>query len=194
MSAKAFNLRGTNGSGKTHVARALLAEMNAEPCEYFGRKIRSYIGTWEQWRVVVFGSYETQCGGCDTIPSVKIVAEMLQDYMSRPGVDLVFYEGLMISHMIGTVGAVAKTFGNRHAMGFLNTPLGVCIDRVRARRVERGADGAGFDPRNIIADHPRVLGARRNAIAQGFKVCDVEYSAAFDHTKILLRDHLSTSS
>lgn len=201
---KAFNLRGTNGSGKTYVARELLKAIGAEPVERNERgKVRAYLGKMHSHEpyghyehpVVVFGSYETQCGGCDTIPSVRIVADMLRHYMRQPQMNrgLVFYEGLMISHMIGTVGEAAREFKNDHVMAFLDTPLEVCISRVRARRVERGVDGAGFNPHNIIADHPRVIGARRNAIAQGFTVLDVPHENAVGFTLGYIRDQLSST-
>lgn len=202
--AKAFNLRGTNGSGKTFVARALIKEVGAEPFEYSEKgKIRSYIGKLHSYGptghyehpVVIMGSYEAQCGGCDTIPSVSIVADMLKSYLREPRLayGLVFYEGLMISHMIGTVGAAAREWKHDHVMAFLDTPLSVCIARVRARRVERGADGAGFDPKNIVADWPRVRSARQNAINQGFTVVDVPHENAVGFTLGYLRDQLSAS-
>lgn len=202
MSSKAFNLRGTNGSGKTFVARALIKETGAEPCEYSEKgKIRSYLGYLHSQEpdghfkhpIVILGSYAAQCGGCDTIPSVGIVANMLRSYMLDPKMQrgLVFYEGLMISHMIGTVGNAARAFGYDHVMGFLTTPLDVCIARVRARREERGADGAGFDPKNIIADHPRVRSARQNAMNQGFTVVDVPYENAVGFTLGYIREQLS---
>lgn len=194
---RALNLRGTNGSGKTFVARALIKEIAAQPLEYSDRgKIRAYMGYLRHrptQPIVVFGSYETQCGGCDTIPSVSIVADMLRSYMKDPKIQrgLVFYEGLMISHMIGTVGAAAKEFNDNHVMAFLDTPLHVCVARVRARREERGADGAGFDPKNIVADHPRVIQARKNAIAQGFTVVDVPHENAVNFTLGYISDQLS---
>lgn len=198
---KALNLRGTNGSGKTFVAKALISMFQATPCEISERgKIRSYMGKLHSHEpdghhehpIVFFGSYEAQCGGCDTIPSVGIVAEMLRSYMRDPSMKngIVFYEGLMISHMIGTVGAAAKEFNDDHVMAFLDTPLDVCVARVRARRVARGADGVNFDPRNIVADWPRVRAARQNAINQGFKVVDVPHETAVDFMKGLIRDQL----
>lgn len=199
---KAFNLRGTNGSGKTFVARQLIVECQAKPLEYSDKgKIRSYMGllyTQEpdgcyEHPIIILGSYETQCGGCDTIPSVSIVADMLRSYYrsSKLAYGLIFYEGLMISHMIGTVGAAAKEWGHDHVMGFLDTPLEVCVSRVRSRREERGADGANFDPKNIVADWPRVRAARQNAINQGFTVVDVPHENAVDFTLGYIREQLS---
>lgn len=201
MTSRAFNLRGTNGSGKTFVARALIKETKAEPCEYTDKgKIRSYMGKLHSHEpdghyehpIIFLGSYENQCGGCDTIPSVNIVADMLRSYMRDPKManGLVFYEGLMISHMIGTVGAAAREFGHDHVMGFLSTPLDVCVARVRSRRVERG-ELSEFDPKNVVADHPRVSKARLNAISQGFTVVDVPYENAVGFTLGFLRDQLS---
>lgn len=178
---KAFNLRGTNGSGKTFVARALLRESNAKPVE-FARpgKPLYYQGMLFGVPLVIFGSYETQCGGCDTIDSVKKVADLLDMAFKSKDHGIVFYEGLMISHMIGTVGAKVKEYNNRHIMGFLDTPLEKCIERVKARRLERG-NTLPFDPnRTLVGDYRAVQGARRNAIAQGFNVVNINHMAAVE--------------
>lgn len=195
---KALNLRGTNGSGKTFVARALLAAIEGKALELTERgKVRSYMGHMLDSygilkTVVVYGSYEANCGGCDTIPSVNIVADMIHRDMKDPRIDLVFYEGLMISHMIGTVGAAAKCYNDNHTMVFLDTPLEVCIERVNNRRKNQG-NTKEFDPRNIVADHPRVIAARRNALAQGFKVVDVAYQTAVQSTLEICRDLISAA-
>ena len=128
----------------------------------------------------ILGSYVTQCGGCDTIPSVSVVATLLK-YLRLSGEDaIVFYEGLMISHMIGTVGNAVRDWGTDHIMGFLNTPLETCIARVRARRLEKGNDKP-FDPtKTLVGDYKAVQGAKKNAIAQGFVVKVVDHTCAVD--------------
>lgn len=188
---KAFNLRGTNGSGKTYVARQLLKLSNARPNQMVRHgKPLTYMGKLLDVPFIVFGSYETQCGGCDTIDSVKKVADLLHLWMKTKGEGLVFYEGLMISHMIGTVGAAAKEYGRDHMIGFLDTPLQVCIDRVKARRLERG-NTAPFDPgRTLIKDYSAVQGAQRNALAQDFRVVAISHHSPVEqvlhHMQVLL--------
>lgn len=176
--AQAFNLRGTNGTGKTFVAREILKRSGAQVHQRTERgKPLCYMGELFGKPIVIFGSYETACGGCDTIPSVHIVAQMLQDFMPEPDL-LVFYEGLMISHMIGTVGAVAKEFNDDHYMGFLDTPLETCISRVVARRVAAG-NSKKFDPNTtLIKDYRAVSLAKANAEKQGFNVLTIRHNRA----------------
>lgn len=188
---KSYNLRGTNGSGKTFVARELLRLTNAEPCLFFGKKVAAYKGLMFDQPFFLIGSYETQCGGCDTISSVAQVAELLRllmtnndddavfDHYSNSGI--VFFEGLMISHMLGTVGAMQNRLGkNYNVLSFLDTPLETCIERVRRRRFERG-DERPFDPRNIIKDHPRVASCMVNAVKAGYRVRTVEHENALQN-------------
>jgi len=186
MTLKVLNLRGTNGSGKTYVARKLIEECKAVPYDFNERgKPLVYKGFFNSIPIYFFGSYEANCGGCDTIPSVKIVADLLLKYHEN-NFGLLFYEGLMISHMIGTVGKAAKEINDDHVMAFLDTPLDVCIERVKLRRKERG-DLRPFDPKNVVADYPRVQAARKNALAQGYRVIDIFHWNALDEVKNELR-------
>lgn len=176
--AQALNLRGTNGTGKTFVAREVIKRSSATPLDFQkpGKPL-TYTGKIFGKDIVIFGSYETACGGCDTIPSVQIVAELLDKFMPKPDL-LVFYEGLMISHMIGTVGAMAKKYNDDHYMAFLDTPLETCINRVVARRVAAG-NPKKFDPNvTLIKDYRAVQLARANAEKQGFNVLNIRHKSA----------------
>jgi hypothetical protein len=153
----------------------------------------TYKGTLLGVPFIVFGSYETQCGGCDTIDSVRKVADLLELWRKTGGNGLVFYEGLMISHMIGTVGAAAKPWGRHHMMGFLDTPLETCIARVRQRRLERGNTNP-FDPhKTLIGDYRAVQGAQRNALAQDFRVVAISHHSPVEqvlhHMQVLLAEN-----
>lgn len=184
---KALNLRGTNGSGKTFVARQLIGQSSAKPTRWEGKKPIMYHGILYGCPIAFLGSYETACGGCDTIPSVHIVAAMLKEILDAHGEGIVFYEGLMISHMIGTVGAAVKPYGPRHVMAFLDTPLHVCISRVVKRRIQRGNEKP-FDPnRTLVKDYKAVQGARLNAARQGFTVIDIDYKLAVEEVLFAIR-------
>jgi len=181
---RSYNLRGTNGSGKTFVARNLLKKFWGCPIRRTERgKVEVYEGNMNGIPLFFLGSYETQCGGCDTIPSVGRVAELLKDLMSRPEHGIVFFEGLMISHMLGTVGAMQAQLGKQNnVLAFLDTPLEVCIERVKLRRLERGNEKP-FDPRNIVADHPRVRSCMAKAIQQGYKVIVINHDNALEQVE-----------
>jgi hypothetical protein len=185
-----YNLRGTNGSGKTRVARYLLEVSGAKPILFKGNKVRVYKGELYGTPIFVLGSYTAACGGCDTINNVSEVAELLHLMMTNnndqldfhistePGI--VFFEGLMISHMLGTVGKMQANLGvSKNILAFLDTPLNKCIEHVVARRLARG-DQRPFEPRNVIVDHPRVLSCRTNAINQGYTVVDVPWKTSIN--------------
>lgn len=180
-----YQLRGTNGSGKTFVATYLIAASEAKPVLYTedGRKVRAYRGMLNGVPIFFLGSYETRCGGCDTIPSVAEVAGLLAMYMAEPGPHIVFFEGLMISHMLGTVGAMQAELGkDRNVLAFLDTPLEKCIERVITRRMLR-KDDRPFDPKNVIKDHPRVAQSMVNAVAQGYRVRTIDHTNACNEVR-----------
>lgn len=183
-----YQLRGTNGSGKTRVARYLLEESKAKPILYMGKKVRAYKGELDGYPLYVMGSYETACGGCDTISTVKEVADLLRLLMTNdddpacfdvsPEPGIVFFEGLMISHMIGTVGEMQVILGmDYNILAFLDTPVEKCIEHVMTRRMLR-KDERPFDPRNVIADHPRVHQSRANAERKGYVTVGVPWLEA----------------
>lgn len=147
-------------------------EARAQPMRFTQRRVTLYRGELFDTPLYVIGSYASTCGGCDTIPSVTEVAAQLTELMEDPAPKLVVYEGLMISHMIGTVGATVKPYGVRHVMGFLDTPLEVCLKRVQDRRDARGAKKP-FNSSNTIKDHANVKRCRGNAIRDGFTVVDL---------------------
>ena len=158
----------------------------AKPHTRRGRKISTYKGSLYGNDLIIFGSYETQCGGCDTIPSVHIVAEMLHKYMALTNT-LIFYEGLMISHMIGTVGNAAKPYGSNHLIGFLDTPLPICIARIEQRRLEAG-NTRPFDPnRTVVKDYKAVQAAKKNAFMQGLDVVDIRFEHSVVDTLAMIR-------
>lgn len=191
-----YQLRGTNGSGKTRVARYLLEESKAKPILHLGRKVRAYKGELDGYPLFILGSYETACGGCDTISSVQEIADLLRLLMTQNDdpyvydVDgtngIVFFEGLMISHMLGTVGTMQANLGKQNnVLAFLDTPLDKCIEHVMTRRMLR-KDERPFDPKNVIKDHPRVYQSRGNAIRGRYRVVDVHW----DQSIAQVRQHL----
>lgn len=190
-----YQLRGTNGSGKTRVARHIIEESEAKVILRLGRKARAYKGFFGEVPIFILGSYESACGGCDTISHVQEVADLLRLFMTNdnelncfnvdsvPGV--VFFEGLMISHMLGTVGECQAKLGkDKNILAFLDTPLDKCIEHVMTRRMLR-KDDRPFDPKNVVKDHPRVFSSRDNAIQKGYTVVDVPWR---DATEVVLED------
>lgn len=109
-----LNIRGTSGSGKTHLVRELMAAMagvtpipgdsqigglathypknkNSKAIGYAGAytypdKIAHHVG--------IVGRYETACGGCDTIKTQDEICDRVRAFATRGDV---IFEGLLVS-------------------------------------------------------------------------------------------------
>lgn len=132
-------IHGTSGAGKSTIAFNLLEASVMEPVKmgenpkkpeaYEIRLPNSAIPTY------VLGSYENQCGGMDGIVSVQHQAQLIHKYAEMGNV---VYEGLLMSTYYGGLGREMEMYGDNHIWAFLDTPIDVCIDRVKARRLAAG--------------------------------------------------------
>lgn len=150
MNAIIVKLHGTCGAGKTTIARQFFKDAKSvEPIPSVSnrKRIEAYcldMG-WDKL-LYVLGSYETVCGGLDTCD-----ADTCVDLVSRYGAigQHVFYESMIASGFYGRMGKVSEQWGPQHIFAFLTTPIEVCIERTRQRRLERG-DTRPLDPVNVI--------------------------------------------
>lgn len=196
-----FNLRGTNGTGKSTVAHQLIKDTGATPLEYWPmgarrtnkRKVRAYAGTFEGVPIAILGSYETVCGGMDTITDINDARELIVEYGLNDKFPIVFYEGLFISHMLGTVARGIETSGLKEnlTMAYLDTPLDVAIARVEKRRAERG-NKTPFNPNNVIKDFRAVSLNKAKAENEGWSVITVDHTNAYAEVTKFLRGSANT--
>lgn len=128
-----ISVRGTSGSGKTHLARALMEKLPPPvPLLVEGRKRPLALDCGP---VRFLGDYGVQQGGADTVrdPREQVFRLIAQ---WADGGRHVFYEGLMVSN------EVTRTLdlGRRHPTHviFLNTPLDQCVAAINERRAARG--------------------------------------------------------
>lgn len=139
------NLRGTSGSGKSTIAFAIMAKSLEKTAITVpgtrGELIQGYemrvseAPYYKKLRVV--GKYETQCGGCDGINTQNETERRVRTWHGE-GYHVLF-EGLLISHIYGRWAQVAKDC-KPFRFVFLDTPLDVCIERVKQRRLSKGND------------------------------------------------------
>ena len=131
-----LKIHGCSGAGKTTFARSLieaaatidhLHEINNR------RKIVGYRLVLPGLDVPVFllGSYESNCGGVDTVGTAQEVMEMIDRY-AKDG--HIVHEGLLQSTYYGAMGEHSKKYGDGYVYAFLDTPINVCLDRVVTRR------------------------------------------------------------
>jgi thymidylate kinase len=145
-----IKLHGTSGAGKTTVARELMAldpkpktihhPANRKPVAY-----EVHLPGCNK-ALYILGPYTATCGGLDGISDVNDHIRLLNIYAQ---LGHVFYEGLLGSEYYGRIGKVSEAYGDNHLFAFLDTPLQVCLDRVKARRLARG-NQKPLDPSNTV--------------------------------------------
>jgi hypothetical protein len=144
-----ITVRGTSGSGKSTVVRAVMEAApggwqasyvpgRRRPLYYYALDPEDFGGL----RVAVLGHYEIACGGCDTIGSVPQVFTMLE---ALPPLDVVLAEGLLLSEDVKWT--LAYGAGRARCL-FLDTPVNECLRRVGLRQEARGRSPA--DPARVI--------------------------------------------
>lgn len=186
-------LRGTSGSGKTTAMKAFIDGLyEFEPCEYNARKTKvvAYRGLLpvgiddELVTAYVLGDYNLRrsAGGCDTIPSVQEVIDLVEKYGSRP-FSIVVFEGLLLAHSWGALGEYCHPrWGHRYVNVFLDTPVEKCIERVTKRRRDRGQDTEGDRAekieKNIRDDYYRVELCQRRVLDRGGVRIDINHRYA----------------
>lgn len=190
-----INIRGTNGSGKSHIVHCLLK----------GREFEEIFLGEEQVGVVVpelslriIGDYGTQCGGCDwlqagrggTSYSVQMVEDLVgllsEDWMPEKHV---LFEGFMISGTFGRWNECAARYEQKYGHGswvfcFLDTPKEICAERIGSRRAERAASlgktPTEFNPKNCYDGHRQGLNIRRNMLEASRKVIDIDHTRSYE--------------
>jgi thymidylate kinase len=180
-----INLRGTSGSGKTTAARFFLnnytnIEMRRSVTSPKGRtssKIMGYaidVPTLQQSLYLV-GAYGAVCGGLDTMGTQAEHADLILKAYSAGNV---LCEGLLLSSVSSGATVPAAMIGaagkERVIFAFMDTPLDVCLDRVRGRRAARG-DDKPFNETNTRKKYEDTQAARQRLIDEGCRVVDISH-------------------
>jgi cytidylate kinase len=180
------SLRGTSGSGKTTVARKFLTDYPCKalpdpnkPKKHWGYEVDlSKEGLNE--KLYVLGSYQTTCGGTDSIPTQKEIAERALTAHDRGHV---LIEGLLLSKVgPGAITTQMLKPTGAYVAAMLDTPLRVCLDRVQKRRDERG-ETKEFNPQNTISAHKSTYDACVNLHNDGgVRIITIDHTDAFNET------------
>ena len=135
-----IRIHGTSGSGKTTTVRKLMDRSVVKPKVLWdanGKRPEAYEcylpGVADP--VYVLGPYTAVCGGMDSISTDDEKIRLLHHYAQKGHV---VYEGLLLSEYYGRLGAASEAYGNNHIFVFLDTPIEVCIERVKQRRLSKG--------------------------------------------------------
>lgn len=131
-----IQVRGTSGCGKTTVVRTVMNLLGGQPKVlkpiYVPERKRPLYYT--DGRISVIGSYENPCGGCDTISGYITLVSLVREQVRQGPV---LMEGLLLSEDVKNTLTLPR---ERLRILFLNTPLDVCLDRIKARRKAKGND------------------------------------------------------
>jgi len=149
MKNQIVNIRGCNGSGKTHTVRRFLDRL---PSVAIGPENRplGYQVDATQWGIAspiyVVGSYANACGGADGITTQEEIANRV---IRAGGSGHVLVEGLLMSKS-SSGGHVAPRLKEHGAIfAFLDTPWETCLSRVLSRRAAAGNEKV-FDPEKTM--------------------------------------------
>jgi hypothetical protein len=210
-----INIRGTSGSGKSTLVRNIVKLYTGPKLAYHeeGRKQplgymhhRSLLSTTGGGRPLgIVGHYETDCGGCDTIPKMERIFELVRAAADK-GMDVIF-EGLLISADVERTATLAAGYmGGFHVIA-LDVPIEECLDSVNARRrgkdqrrweaasllaMEKGkhpeqlVERPGVNPKNTISKHKGVKQSCKRLRERGIPVHEVGRVAAYGLVKELL--------
>jgi len=167
-------IHGNSGSGKTTIIRNLFDQ--AEAVTKLGPNISkpeaySFHIPGIQLPIHVVGSYENTCGGVDTISNMDELVHLIHKYAPHGNV---IYEGLLVSTYFGSAGRAMASYGDSHLWAFLDTPLEVCIERVKARRLAAG-NTKPFNEENTRNRDKPIKALREKLIKYGANVIDLNY-------------------
>lgn len=177
MAYKILKLHGCSGAGKTTVARALMGSANeiTQIIKDGQKRPEAYVCTLDDYDapVVVLGSYESNCGGMDTVSSAAQAMEMVRYYHD---IGHVLHEGLLQSTYYGAMGKDSEQYGDDYIYAFLDTPLLVCLDRVTRRRDVMKSKNK-FDPQLTVDKFNTIERLKLKCIAGGRRVVTFDYQA-----------------
>jgi thymidylate kinase len=179
-----ISLRGTNGSGKSTVVKALFeATKPARPIYgILGARLpEAYqISVKSKRPVFVLGPYVTACGGCDRLIPFDIIPPLIEKYASRGHV---IFEGVIVASIYGQIGTLMEKYKKDAVMLFLDTSLDECIKRVQSRRDARD-DGREFDPKNLTTKYRACERVKERVASDGIMRVETA-SSTKAHKKII---------
>lgn len=167
MSNVIINIRGTYGSGKTTLARFVMDNYLDGHAHYVPGRKRPLYYTFTHPNggtpLAVIGSYETVCGGCDTIGEIKDIFETI-DFL-REDHD-VLYESLLLTADCARTIKYYQSGWNLQVI-YLDVPTQVCLDSVNQRRRAKDPQAADVDPKNLLAKVDSCRSSQKNLDRNG---------------------------
>lgn len=141
-----INIRGTHGSGKSTIAKTLITTYKGHSVDtdIRGRPKGYVLAIPDVGDLYIVGSYETACGGCDSIQPYADIWPRVVEFAEQGHV---LFEGALVSSSYGEIGRASEQYGDQFIFAFMDTPLEVCLQRIVARRQAKG-NLKPLDPKN----------------------------------------------
>lgn len=161
---KVIAIRGTNGSGKTYVARKIMDAAEADFKTKFKLENGVIVNVFKNF--VIPGSYDRVCGGCDTIKTPQLVWDTVVECAEHSNV---VYEGVIVGNVYQPVidlNERLKVVGAKLILLCLNTEFDQAVVNVNNRRAEAGKSPME-DTENIMTNHKKHLSSCKKFHADG---------------------------
>lgn len=166
MTNKVISIRGSNGAGKTWVARKVMDRAEGD----FKKKLKLgngvLINVYKSF--VILGSYDRVCGGCDTVKTPGLVWDAVVECAEFTNV---IYEGVIVGNVYEPtiiLNERLKAIGAKLIPISLNTPFDQCVANVNARRAVEGKPPIEKTD-NILTNDKKNISSARKLHAAGFE-------------------------
>lgn len=185
---KVINIRGTGGSGKSHLVMKFMREFGAEPLMGADGKVVAHRVSYKPGEpVYVIGRYKaargddgirTVTGGCDGVKTQDEICTRVR-LAARRG--HVIFEGFLVSGIYSRYHALSEDLGGM-IWAFMDTPLEKCIARISRRN-----RGRKFSTDNTEAKLKGAARCAREAEAVGETVIWINHKHALRDLCCLLK-------
>ena len=201
-----INLRGTNGSGKSTVARDLIErqmKLDRVPGEHpiSGRYLTVLLDATKvntggprhvvgyhlpEFDLCVVGRYETDCGGCDGIKTQDLIYAAVTAAAKR--YRNVLFEGVIVSTIferyLTLSRALVRSKAGPFVWAYLDTPGELCLRRIQARN-----GGKPIKEELVLNKLASIARTREKAGAEGDQwVTTIRHKKALEDVIKLIRE------
>ena len=197
-----INIRGTNGSGKTHLVRDLLGEdpffpvdlaQYPSPTKKNPDRVKWVEGWGHPGGFLAIGSYERGCGGMDTIPNFALQQNAIWRAHTWEGMagdppKHVLCEGVLCSTVFGSWYDFFNQFDRSEVLiAYLDTPLELCLKRIRERQKASGRAEREINT-DLVANKMRTIQSTRKKFGRaGFQTVTLNHNHAATNLREILQ-------
>lgn len=174
-----IDIRGTHGSGKSYIFNQITQMAAWEPIVGPGQATKGgpvkdrHLGyLCRAWNAAIVGNYESKSGfggGCDLLFPEEVVKRVKMFYTRHRWVLL---EGVLVAHTFQRYNDLAIELGDDYIFYFLDTPLQVCLDRIKKRQEDTVANkNRGFKTDSCEKDYRQIWkNVKRKLVEAGRRV------------------------